>query len=65
MTLAEYSGDECNNSEVIRSIIAIAANHKLMSDNDNGKYMGIVNSARSGTELPGLSHLETAFVFGL
>ena len=37
--LAEYSGDENINSEVIRSIIAVTASHKLISDIDKGKIM--------------------------
>ena len=37
--LAEYSGDEYSNSEAIRSIIAVTASHKLISDIDNGKII--------------------------
>jgi hypothetical protein len=38
-TLAEYPGDAYNNSEVIRSIIAVTASHKLISDNESGKII--------------------------
>jgi hypothetical protein len=38
-TRAEYPGDENSSSEVIRSMIAVIASHKLMSDIDNGKIM--------------------------
>jgi hypothetical protein len=37
--LAEYPGDENSSSEVIRSIIAVTASHKLISDIDKGKIM--------------------------
>ena len=33
----EYSGEEYNNSDAIRSIIAVTASHKLISDIDKGK----------------------------
>ena len=36
---AEYFGDEYNSSDVIRSIMAVIASHKLMSDRESGKYM--------------------------
>jgi hypothetical protein len=36
-TLAEYPSDAYNNSEVIRSIIAVTASHKPMSDDHIGK----------------------------
>lgn len=35
----ENWGNEYSNSDVTRSIIAVNANHKLMSDNDMGKFM--------------------------
>jgi hypothetical protein len=35
----ECPGDEYNNSDVIKSIVAIAASHKLISDNDKGKFI--------------------------
>jgi hypothetical protein len=38
-TLAEYPGDAYNRSEVIRSIIAVTASHKLISDNESGKII--------------------------
>jgi len=38
-TLAEYPGDAYNSSEVIRSIIAVTASHKLVSDDDSGKII--------------------------
>jgi hypothetical protein len=39
ITLEEYSGEEHNNSEVTRSIIAITASHKLTSYKDKGKII--------------------------
>jgi hypothetical protein len=38
---AEYSGDEYNNSDVIRSIMAVMASHRLMSDRDKGKFINL------------------------
>jgi len=38
-TLAEYPGDAYNSLEVIISIIAVTASHKLMSDDDSGKII--------------------------
>lgn len=35
----EYLGDEYNNSDVTRSIMAVIASHKLMSDSDKGKFI--------------------------
>ena len=35
----EYSGDAFNSSEVTSRMIAITANHKLISENVNGKFM--------------------------
>jgi len=37
--LAEYPGDENSNSEVMSSMIAVTASHKLISDIDSGKIM--------------------------
>jgi hypothetical protein len=48
--LAEISGNEYRSSDVIRSIIAVTASHKLMSDNDKAKFMGL-NLARYDTTL--------------
>jgi len=35
--LPEYPGDEYNNSDVIKRIIAVTASHKLRSDKESGK----------------------------
>ena len=50
MILAEYSGKEYNNSDVIKSIIAVTASHKLMSDSVKGKFITL-NLARYDTKL--------------
>jgi hypothetical protein len=42
--LAENSGDEYSNSEVVRSIIAVTASHKLISDKLSGKIIEIIVS---------------------
>ena len=47
---AEYSGKEYNNSEVIKSTIAVTASHKLISDNDKGKFIDLT-LARCDTTL--------------
>jgi hypothetical protein len=39
--LLEYSGDELRSSEVTRSIIAVTASHRLISESVRGKYMYI------------------------
>jgi hypothetical protein len=39
ITRAEYSGEEYNNSDAIKSIIAVTASHKLISGNDKGKFI--------------------------
>ena len=57
---AEYFGDEYNNSDVIKSIIAITASHKLISDNDKGKFI-YLNLALCGTTLLWPNRLETPF----
>lgn len=36
---AAYPGDEYSSSEVTRSIIAVTASHKLISEIDKGKIM--------------------------
>jgi hypothetical protein len=41
--LEENSGAEYSNSEVTSNIMAITANHKLKSDNDNGKDISALN----------------------
>jgi hypothetical protein len=61
---AEYSDDECNNSDVIKSIMAINASHRLISDNDKGKFI-FINLARCGTTLLLSNHLGTPFSFEL
>ena len=38
-TLDEYSGNEYSNSDVTKSIRAMAARNKLMSEIDNGKFI--------------------------
>jgi len=50
LTCAEYSGIEKSNSDVIKSIIAVTASHKLISDSDKGKFMHL-NPERSYTAL--------------
>lgn len=47
---AEYSGKEYSNSDVIKSIIAVTASHKLISDIDKGKFIRL-NLARYDTTL--------------
>ena len=37
----EYFGDEYRNSDVMRSMIAVIASHRLMSDNDRGKFINL------------------------
>jgi hypothetical protein len=37
--LAEYCGNEWRSSEVTRSIIAVTASHRLMSDSVKGKLI--------------------------
>jgi len=59
--LVEYSGKEYNNSDVIKSMIAVTASHKLISDNDKGKFIGL-NLARCDTTLLWLSRQETPVV---
>jgi hypothetical protein len=39
--LAEISDSEYRSSEVTRSIMAVTASHKLISDSDKGKFMGL------------------------
>ena len=39
LILFEYSGDALRSSEVTRSIIAVKASHRLMSDSVRGKFM--------------------------
>jgi len=41
MILAEISDSEYRSSEVTRSIMAVTASHKLISDSDKGKFMGL------------------------
>jgi hypothetical protein len=41
LNLPEYSGSEMRSSEVISSIIAVQASHRLMSDSVNGKLISI------------------------
>ena len=55
---AEYSGKEYNNSDVIKSMIAVTASHKLISDNDKGKFIDL-NLARGDTTLLWSSRQET------
>jgi hypothetical protein len=50
------SCNEYNNSDVIKSIIAVTASHKLMSDNDKGKFI-CITLAPSYTTLVWLIHL--------
>jgi hypothetical protein len=59
--LAEYSGNEYNNPEVIKSIIAVTASHKLISDNDKGKIIDL-NLAPCDTTLLWSSRQETLVV---
>ncbi len=40
-TFAEYPGDEYSSSDVIRSIIAVTASHKLRSDKERGKNTSV------------------------
>lgn len=58
IVLAEYCGNEYRSSEVINSIIAVTASHKLMSDNDKGKFIGLT-PARYDTTLLWSSRQET------
>ena len=37
--LAEIFGNECKNSDVIRTIMAVTAIQRLMSEKDNGKFI--------------------------
>lgn len=37
---AAYLGEEYSNSEVIRSIMAVMASQRLMSEMESGKYIG-------------------------
>jgi len=55
---AEYSGNEYNNSEAIKSMIAVTASHKLISDNDKGKFISL-NLAQYDTTLLWSSRQET------
>jgi len=48
--LLEYSCDEVRSSEVIRSIIAVAAIHKLMSVSVRGMFMSITITCCSQTK---------------
>jgi hypothetical protein len=48
--LLEYSRDRVRSSEVIRSIIAVAPNHKLMSVSVKGIFMSITTGFFSGTK---------------
>ena len=41
-TLEEYSGSEYSNSDVIKSTIAVAASHRLMSDKDKGRIIVVI-----------------------
>jgi hypothetical protein len=59
--LAEISGSEYRSSDVIKSIIAVTASHKLISDNDKGKLI-CITLARCDTTLLWLSRQETRFV---
>ena len=57
---AEYLGDEYNSSDVIRSIMAVIASHKLMSENDRGKFISL-NLKRFDTTLVSSNHLASHF----
>ena len=58
---AEYLGDEYNNSDVISSIMAVIASHKLMSDSDRGKFI-YLNLKRFDTTLVSSNHPASHFV---
>ena len=57
---AEYFGDEYSNSDVIRSIMAVIASHKLMSDNERGKFINL-NLTRCDTALVSSNHPASHF----
>ena len=39
MTCAEYSNSKVRSSDVISSIVAVAASQRLMSENERGKFI--------------------------
>ena len=58
---AEISGSEYNSSDVINSIMAVTASHKLTSDNDKGKIIYVTLAPRD-TTLAQLNRRETPAV---
>ena len=61
---AAYFGDEYSSSDVMRSMMAVIASHRLMSEIESGKYI-MLSPAGFDRVLVLLRRLTLCLVFGL